>query len=87
MRPTYVVDFQLAHIKHMNHGPAFQALWARLKNEVRTLQSRGYFGDGFWSSGTRLTAAGLASGHRVDPGELPEYMVRIRVIRYDAASR
>ena len=30
----------------MNHGPAFQALWARLRAEVRRLQDRGYYGDG-----------------------------------------
>ena len=30
----------------MNHGPAFQALWTKLRNEVRDLQSKGYYGDG-----------------------------------------
>ena len=30
----------------MNHGPAFQALWSRLRVEVRQLQDRGYYGDG-----------------------------------------
>lgn len=30
----------------MNHGPAFQALWAKLRAEVRELQSKGYYGDG-----------------------------------------
>ncbi|KAF7794803.1 hypothetical protein EIP86_005945 [Pleurotus ostreatoroseus] len=37
---------ELAHIKHMNHGPAFQALWAQLRREVRDLQAKGYYGDG-----------------------------------------
>ena len=32
--------------KHMNHGPAFQALWKRLRAQVRQLQDRGYYGDG-----------------------------------------
>lgn len=32
--------------KHMNHGPQFQALWKRLREEVRQLQNRGYYGDG-----------------------------------------
>ncbi len=32
--------------QHMNHGPAFQALWACLRVEVRQLQARGYYGDG-----------------------------------------
>lgn len=30
----------------MNHGPAFQALWAQLRREVRELQAKGYYGDG-----------------------------------------
>ena len=30
----------------MNHGPAFQALWRKLNAEVRSLQNKGYFGDG-----------------------------------------
>jgi len=30
----------------MDHGPAFQALWQQLRNEVRALQNRGYYGDG-----------------------------------------
>lgn len=30
----------------MNHGPAFQALWRQLRNEVRALQNKGYYGDG-----------------------------------------
>jgi len=29
----------------MNHGPAFQALWKRLRTEVRQLQDKGYYGD------------------------------------------
>ena len=30
----------------MNHGPGFQALWRKLNAEVRSLQNKGYFGDG-----------------------------------------
>ena len=30
----------------MNHGPAFQALWKQLRNDVRNLQNKGYYGDG-----------------------------------------
>ena len=32
--------------QHMNHGRDFQALWSRLRVEVRQLQDRGYYGDG-----------------------------------------
>jgi len=33
----------------MNHGQSFQALWSRLRTEVRQLQARGYYGDGIYS--------------------------------------
>ncbi|KAG1859434.1 WLM domain-containing protein [Suillus tomentosus] len=36
---------ELAHIKHMNRRPAFQALWWQLRNDVCALQNRGYYGD------------------------------------------
>ena len=36
----------------MNHGPAFQALWKRLRAQVRQLQDRGYYGDGILSLDT-----------------------------------
>ncbi|KAI0077919.1 WLM-domain-containing protein [Panus rudis PR-1116 ss-1] len=65
---------ELAHIKHMNHGPAFQTLWAQLRREVRELQNKGYYGDGYWSSGTRLADSARVGGQGLDPGELPEYM-------------
>ncbi|KAH7887774.1 WLM-domain-containing protein [Phlebopus sp. FC_14] len=65
---------ELAHIKHMNHGPAFQALWRQLQQEVRALRSRGYFGDGYWSSGTRLADSAMVAGQGIQIGDLPEYM-------------
>ncbi|KAF5367425.1 hypothetical protein D9758_003679 [Tetrapyrgos nigripes] len=65
---------ELAHIKHMNHGPAFQVLWKRLRVEVRQLQDRGYYGDGYWSAGTRLADSAEVRGDGIDIGDLPEYM-------------
>jgi len=35
-----------SHTQHMNHGHSFQALWRKLNDEVRSLQNKGYFGDG-----------------------------------------
>ncbi|KAF8159577.1 WLM domain-containing protein [Crassisporium funariophilum] len=76
--PTYwlmsTLCHELAHIKHMNHGPAFQALWKRLRADVRKLQDRGYYGDGYWSSGTRLSDSARIGGEGINAGDLPEYM-------------
>ncbi|EGN99171.1 hypothetical protein SERLA73DRAFT_73725 [Serpula lacrymans var. lacrymans S7.3] len=65
---------ELAHIQHMNHGPAFQALWKQLRNEVRNLQVKGYYGDGYWSAGTRLVDSARVDGHGPESGDFPEYM-------------
>ncbi|KAH7913205.1 WLM domain-containing protein [Hygrophoropsis aurantiaca] len=65
---------ELAHITHMNHGPDFQSLWRQLRNEVRALQNKGYYGDGYWSSGTRLADSARITGQGIEYGDLPEYM-------------
>ncbi|KIL67558.1 hypothetical protein M378DRAFT_159365 [Amanita muscaria Koide BX008] len=76
--PTYwlisVFCHELAHIKHMNHGPGFQALWRQLRAEVRALQDKDYYGDGYWSSGRRLADSARVAGDGIDPGDLPEFM-------------
>jgi len=58
----------------MDHGPAFQALWRRLQQEVRALQGKGYYGDGYWSCGTRLVDSVKIAGQGIEMGDLPEYM-------------
>ncbi|KXN89116.1 DNA damage response protein wss1 [Leucoagaricus sp. SymC.cos] len=68
------VCHEVIPLKHMNHGPAFQALWAQLRREVRQLQDRGYYGDGYWSSGTRLVDSARISGDGIEAGDFPEYM-------------
>ncbi|KAF9790468.1 WLM-domain-containing protein [Thelephora terrestris] len=66
---------ELAHIKHMNHGSQFQRLWSKLRSEVLVLQQRGYYGDGYWSSGQRLSAPTLSQGcSALDEGFAPEYL-------------
>lgn len=62
-----------SRLQHMNHGPGFQALWAQLRREVRELQNKGYYGDGYWSSGTRLADSARVGGG-IDEGDLPEYL-------------
>ncbi|EJF64929.1 WLM-domain-containing protein [Dichomitus squalens LYAD-421 SS1] len=78
---------ELAHIKHMNHGPAFQALWAKLRADVRRLQSEGYYGDGFWSSGTRVADFARMGGQGLDSDDLPEFMCGGAQSRARPASR
>ncbi|KAF9468114.1 WLM domain-containing protein [Collybia nuda] len=65
---------ELAHIKHMNHGHGFQALWKKLDAEVQGLQNKGYYGDGYWSSGTRLSDSSRVAGEGIIVGDLPEYV-------------
>ncbi|EIN09688.1 WLM-domain-containing protein [Punctularia strigosozonata HHB-11173 SS5] len=66
---------QLAHNKHKDHSPAFQAYWDRLRNDVRALQAEGHYGDGFWSSGARLSdAARIPMDEEMDATGLPEYI-------------
>ena len=61
----------------MNHGREFQKLWAQLRVEVRALQGRGYFGDGYWSSGSRLMDSARVGGQGIDDFDLPEYVVSV----------
>ncbi|KAI0049739.1 WLM-domain-containing protein [Auriscalpium vulgare] len=65
---------ELAHIKHMNHGPDFQKLWTQLRNDVRALQEKGYYGDGMWSSGKRLADSAVVDGDQATADEFPEYI-------------
>ncbi|KDN45656.1 hypothetical protein RSAG8_04740, partial [Rhizoctonia solani AG-8 WAC10335] len=71
-----VVCHELAHIKHMNHLAGFQQLNTQLCHEVAALRAKGYYGDGMYSSGTRLSDSAEVAGR--GPGvsdlDLPEYM-------------
>ncbi|KAL1662655.1 WLM domain-containing protein [Schizophyllum commune] len=72
--PTHFIMSTFCH-EHMNHGPDFQKLWKQLRVEVRRLQDRGYYGDGYWSSGTRLGDSAQIEGQGVASSEyMPEYM-------------
>ncbi|KAG7451134.1 WLM-domain-containing protein [Guyanagaster necrorhizus] len=71
--PTYWLMSTLCH-EYMNHGSPFQALWRQLRTEVRKLQDGGYYGDGYWSAGTRLADSAKVAGEGIEPGDLPEYV-------------
>ncbi|KAG8730523.1 hypothetical protein FRC12_020219 [Ceratobasidium sp. 428] len=71
-----VLCHELSHIKHMNHGASFQQLNAQLCHEVTVLRSKGYFGDGMYSSGSRLEDSAEVAGRGLgaSDSDLPEYM-------------
>ncbi|CEL55473.1 DNA damage response protein wss1 OS=Schizosaccharomyces pombe (strain 972 / ATCC 24843) GN=wss1 PE=3 SV=1 [Rhizoctonia solani AG-1 IB] len=71
-----VVCHELAHIKHMNHLAGFQQLNAQLYHEVTALRAKGYYGDGMYSSGTRLSDSAEVAGRGLGAtdSDLPEYM-------------
>ncbi|KAK4689717.1 DNA-dependent metalloprotease WSS1, partial [Tremellales sp. Uapishka_1] len=58
----------------MNHGPKFQKLMAEIKADVKRMQDRGYFGDGFWSDGQRLADRVKMGGEGLARGDFPEYI-------------
>ena len=45
--------------------------------EVRALQARDYFGDGYWSSGSRLMDSARVGGQGIEDFDLPEYVVSV----------
>ncbi len=66
---------ELAHIKYMNHIPSQHGKLDReLRGECRELQSKGYYGDGFWSAGQRLQDNAFIAGSGMNSLQgLPEY--------------
>ncbi|WRT64221.1 uncharacterized protein IL334_001150 [Kwoniella shivajii] len=69
-----VMCHEMAHIEQMNHGPKFQKLMAEIKADVRRLQSKGYYGDGFWSDGKRLQDSVRMGGESYRASDFPEYV-------------
>ncbi|CAE6465206.1 unnamed protein product [Rhizoctonia solani] len=62
--------------EHMNHLAGFQQLNAQLCREVAALRAKGYYGDGMYSSGTRLSDSAEVAGRGLGASDfdLPEYM-------------
>ncbi|KAK8126373.1 uncharacterized protein PG998_002132 [Apiospora kogelbergensis] len=69
-----VMMHELAHCKQMNHSKAFWAVRNGYANEMRTLWSSGYTGEGLWGRGASLET-GEFENNTVLPGEvLPEHL-------------
>ncbi|ORX36008.1 WLM domain-domain-containing protein [Kockovaella imperatae] len=69
-----VMCHEMAHIEQMNHGPKFQKLMREIKQEVKEMQARGYYGDGFWSDGQRLKDSVRMGAEGLKPSDFPEYV-------------
>ncbi|KAK4051344.1 hypothetical protein OIV83_002828 [Microbotryomycetes sp. JL201] len=67
-----VMAHECAHIKEMNHSSAFQKVNIQLRKHVDELRSRGYYGDGFWSSGHSLRYGDIEKPLEAD--EMPEFI-------------
>ncbi|KAI5450114.1 hypothetical protein NCC49_003741 [Naganishia albida] len=69
-----VMCHELAHIQQMNHGPLFKKLDNEIKRAVRAERARGYYGDGFYSSGIHLATGITVESDPLTAGEAPEYI-------------
>ncbi|ORY65967.1 WLM domain-containing protein [Pseudomassariella vexata] len=69
-----VMMHELAHCKQMNHSKAFWAERNNYAEQMRTLWTRGYTGEGIWGRGANL-ATGAFEANTVEPGEvLPDHL-------------
>ncbi|RYP63267.1 hypothetical protein DL770_009425 [Monosporascus sp. CRB-9-2] len=69
-----VMMHELAHCKQMNHSKAFWAVRNQYAEQMRTLWTRGYTGEGLWGRGA-LLETGEFENNTVRPDEiLPEHL-------------
>ncbi|BFZ65002.1 hypothetical protein YB2330_006165 [Saitoella coloradoensis] len=67
-----VMLHELAHIKHMNHGPKFWAFLKQLQNEMRELEAKGWEGAGFYGRGNSLSGQVVQGRRELLAAEIPE---------------
>lgn len=66
-----VMAHELAHCKHMNHGPSFQKTNTTYLKAVLASLAAGFTGVGFWGKGN--TIAGGDVSRPIVEGDLPEF--------------
>ncbi|GHJ90028.1 hypothetical protein NliqN6_6430 [Naganishia liquefaciens] len=69
-----VMCHELAHIQQMNHGPNFRKLDNEIKRAVKDEREKGYYGDGFYSSGIHLATGIAIESDVLLAGDAPEYL-------------
>ncbi|KAI1779788.1 WLM-domain-containing protein [Hypoxylon cercidicola] len=69
-----VMMHELAHCKQMNHSKAFWAVRNQYADQMRTLWSRGYAGEGLWGRGSILETGEFAKDTIQSDKDLPEHL-------------
>ncbi|KAI1142989.1 WLM-domain-containing protein [Hypoxylon sp. FL0543] len=69
-----VMMHELAHCKQMNHSKFFWAVRNQYADQMRTLWSRGYTGEGLWGRGTLLESGEFDRNTVISDKDLPEHL-------------
>ncbi|OTA69402.1 WLM domain-containing protein [Hypoxylon sp. EC38] len=69
-----VMMHELAHCKQMNHSKFFWAVRNQYADQMRSLWSRGYTGEGLWGRGTLLETGEFDKNTVISDKDLPEHL-------------